>query len=89
MDSEQLSTIYRRFAEKNINIYQARVVLDDNGPLYLLIAEYSFEKQAYLSNGVKVIWPKVAIEGRTLGSALRELEMTVDEIRSQGVGEAA
>lgn len=84
MSSEQLSTIYRRFAEKDINVMQARIANTEPQPIYILVAEYSLEKQAYATNGVKIIWPKIAIEGYTLGSALRELEMTVDEIRSAG-----
>lgn len=84
MNSEQLSTIYRRFAEKDINVMQARITNTETQPIYILVAEYSLEKQAYATNGIKIIWPKIAIEGYTLGSALLELERTVDEIRSAG-----
>lgn len=101
MNSEELSTIYRRFAEKNINIMQARAALVSTGAepgthllntkpvmTYVLVAEYAFQKKAYASDDIKLIWPKIAVEGPTLVSALYALEDVVDEIRSQGVGEA-
>ena len=69
--------IYIRFAQSDINIIQARKAYGGEAPLetYVLTVEYRYKKDD------KLIWPKIAVEGRTLLRALQSAEEMVKAIR--------
>ena len=78
MSSEKLLTVYRRLAEKDINILQARYTrTSPTGGWYTLTIEYGYIKRA----NNKLIWPKITATGSSLVEAVEEAERLVDAIR--------
>lgn len=78
MSSDRLLTVYKRLAEKDINILQARYIrTSPTTSWYILTIEYGYMKR---SNN-KLIWPKIAVESSSLPKAVEEAEQLVDAIR--------
>lgn len=100
MLSEELSTansplvdLYLKLAQENINIIQVQPAIIagreshvDISPSYVelvcLVVEYSLEK----ADG-KVIWPKIAVENRTVYEAVMDAHEIIAEVRSRYANE--
>lgn len=71
---ETEATIYKRFAEKNINILSINQSTHTN-----IVVEYAYNRPS----DKKLIWPKLALRGDNLLDTLRQAEGVVDEIRGE------
>ena len=90
MLSEELSTansplvdLYLKLAQENINIIQVQPAISPrNVELVCLVVEYSLEK----ADG-KVIWPKIAVENRTVYEAVIDAHEIITEVRDRYTNE--
>lgn len=67
--------LYKRFANNNINVIGATAAEDRT----TIVLEYSLERQ----RDGKLIWPKIAVEGPTLGDAVADAENIISGIRGK------